>query len=65
MTQPQVIIRDIMPWVKRDLWWAPNNQSTYEAIKGVAVFWYGTGFKKRLKGMIKFLKVSSQIFKRI
>ncbi|MGE5389993.1 MAG: aldehyde dehydrogenase family protein [Deltaproteobacteria bacterium] len=63
MTQPQVIIRDILPGVKKDLWWPPNNRGVYEGLRGIIVFWYGHGFSSRLRGLQSFLKISKRMFK--
>jgi len=63
MTQPQVIIRDILPRVRKDLWWPPNSQGVYEGLRGIMVFWYGHGLGRRLSGLANFLKISTRMFK--
>jgi len=63
MTQPQVIISDILPGVRRDLWWPPNNQGVYDGLQGIMVFWYGHGIRRRLSGLARFLKISTRMFK--
>ena len=38
MTQPRVIIDDIMPGVKKNMWWYPHGKEVYEGLKGSAGF---------------------------
>ncbi|MGE5397371.1 MAG: aldehyde dehydrogenase family protein, partial [Chitinophagales bacterium] len=63
MTQTQVIIKDILPGVKKDLWWPPNHQSVYNGLRGIMVFWYGHGFRRRFSGLWSFLKIAGRMFK--
>jgi len=63
MTQPQVIVNDILPFVKNDLWWFPFNKKVYDGILGLMNFLYSRSFKKRLTGLIKTLKIVPRIFK--
>ncbi len=34
-TQPQMVINDILPGVKKNLWWHPYNKKVYDGLKGV------------------------------
>jgi len=63
MTQPQVIVNDILPFVKKDLWWFPFNKKVYEGILGLMDFLYSGSFGKRFSGLIKALKIVPRIFK--
>jgi acyl-CoA reductase-like NAD-dependent aldehyde dehydrogenase len=63
MTQPQVIIKDILPGVKKDLWWPPNSQPVYDGIRGMMVFCYGRGIRHRLAGLAKLLKIFPRMLK--
>ncbi|MGE5397591.1 MAG: aldehyde dehydrogenase family protein [Chitinophagales bacterium] len=63
MTQSQVIVKDIMPGVKRDIWWGPNYQGIYDGLKGISVFLYGSSPGKKFGGLGQFLKLFPRMFK--
>lgn len=62
MTQPQVIVDDWLPFVRRDLWWYPYSRSVYDGLKGLLQALYGTGMD-RLRGIPAFLKTIPRMFK--
>jgi succinate-semialdehyde dehydrogenase/glutarate-semialdehyde dehydrogenase len=62
MTQPQLVMHDILPFVKKDLWWYPYNAKIYQGLKGIVYFIYGPGLSKRLKGLYNVLKIVFRIF---
>ena len=64
MTQPQYIINDILPGVKRDLWWQPYGKNVYEGLRGTIQFFYGKGLGRRLKGLGPMMKILPRMFKR-
>lgn len=64
MTQPRVIIDDIMPGVQRNMWWYPHGKEVYEGLKGVLNFLYAPNTALRLQGMIKMLKLFARTFKK-
>ena len=63
MTQPQVIIKDIMPLAKRNLWWPPNNADVYNGIKGLIDFSYSHKLSRRINGIHRLLKILPRWFK--
>ncbi|MCK5076342.1 MAG: aldehyde dehydrogenase family protein, partial [Calditrichia bacterium] len=64
MTQPQYIVNDILPFVKKNLWWPPYNQKVYAGIKGVMDMQYATSFGQRMKGIFNLLKIVMRMFKK-
>lgn len=62
MTQPQVIVNDIMPFAKKNMWWPPYSSKIYRGLSGLVDLLYGKGFKKRLTGMIHVLKIFPRTF---
>jgi acyl-CoA reductase-like NAD-dependent aldehyde dehydrogenase len=62
MTQPQVIVNDIMPFVKKNFWWLPHSKAVYEGCRGAAEILYGPGIAKRIKGGINLMKVFFRTF---
>ncbi len=63
MTQPQYIVHDILPGVKKDLWWQPYGKELYEGLRGVIHLFYGKGLTTRIKGLKPMLKILPRIFK--
>ncbi|NLO28925.1 MAG: aldehyde dehydrogenase family protein [Actinobacteria bacterium] len=63
MTQPQVIVWEIMPGAKQGMWWPPNNETIYKGIKGIIELCFAPGLGRRLAGLINFLKIVPRMFK--
>ncbi len=63
MTQPQVIVNDILPFARKNFWWHPFSKKIYDGIKGVAYILYGTSIKQKLHGMADLLKAFPRTFK--
>lgn len=63
MTEPQVIVDDILSFAKKNLWWPPYSASIYEGIKGLTLFLYGKGLKVRMGGALKLLKIFPRTFR--
>lgn len=63
MTQPQVIIKDILPRVKKGFWWSPNSEAIYNGVKGITEFCYAPGLWRKLTGLKRFLKIAPRMFK--
>lgn len=62
MTEPQVIVNEILPFARRNFWWHPYNPSVYEGLKGVLQVLYGKGLLLRISGLVKLLKVFPRTF---
>ena len=64
MTQPQCIVNDILPGVKKDMWWHPHGPEVYLGVKGSLDFLYGKPKLKRFWGLIRLMKVFPRTFTR-
>jgi len=64
MTQPQCIIDDLMPGVKRNLWWHPHGPEVYGGIQGILHFLYGPRLSERLTGLWRLAKFFPRMFRR-
>ncbi len=62
MTQPQVIINDTMPFVRKNFWWHPYSKELYEGTKGIAYFLYGKNLSQKMKGLAALMKVFPRTF---
>lgn len=64
MTQPQVIVRDALHFLKKDFWWHPYDKKLYDGLKGLIYALYANKITEKVKGLAKVIAVSSRIFKR-
>lgn len=64
MTQPLTIVKDILPFVKKNLWWHPFNKNLYNGLKGLMDLLYNKKLSKRIRGLGNLLKIVLRIFKR-
>lgn len=62
MTQPQVIVNDIMPFARKNIWWPPYSPKIYRGLNGLVDFLYGRGFMKRIVGIWQVLKIFPRYF---
>ncbi|MEW6654795.1 MAG: aldehyde dehydrogenase family protein, partial [Bacteroidota bacterium] len=50
MTQPMVIVKDILPFVKRNLWWHPFSKELFDGLLGLTNLLYNKKLNKKLNG---------------
>lgn len=62
MTQPQVLVNELLPFARKNFWWQPFSKKIYDGIKGVAQVLYGRKIGDRIVGMINLLKVFFRTF---
>ncbi len=63
MTQPQVLVNDILPFVKKNFWWHPSGKHIYDGIKGVAQVLYGGNPLLKMKGLFHVSKAFPRTFR--
>jgi succinate-semialdehyde dehydrogenase/glutarate-semialdehyde dehydrogenase len=64
MTQPQVIVHDILSFAQKDLWWHPYNETLYQGIRGGLNLFFAPKLMNRLRGLMPFMKILSRVFQR-
>ena len=62
MTQPQLIVQDLLPWIKRYPWWHPYSKDSYRSIQGILKLLYADSLSAKLNGFIRFLKSVPALF---
>jgi succinate-semialdehyde dehydrogenase/glutarate-semialdehyde dehydrogenase len=62
MTQPQVLVNELLPFARKNFWWHPVNKKIYDGIKGVAQVLYAEKISERIVGMINLMKVFFRTF---
>jgi len=65
MTQPLTIVKDIMPFVKKNLWWHPYNKNLYDGLKGLIDLLYNKKISLKLNGLWNLLKIIPRIFRKV
>lgn len=63
MTQPQCIVDDWLPLVRRDLWWYPHGPQLYRGVRGLLDLLYGRGLRRRATALRDVLKIFPRIFR--
>ncbi len=64
MTQPRVIVDDLLHRAPRNMWWYPHNQAVYEGLKGAIVALHGRGLARRLSGVGRLVGTFMRTFTR-
>lgn len=64
MVQPQMIVDDMLPGVKRSLWWHPYSRKLYTGLKGLTIGLYGRGLKKRISGWLAAIRILPRMFRK-
>jgi len=64
MTEPQVIIHDRLPFVKRDLWWHPYSEKVYDGIRALLHLLYGKRLSTKIKSAWTVFKFVPRIFRK-
>ena len=62
MTRPQVIIDELLPFAKKNMWWHPHGKQVYRGLIGAINLLYGKGIVARLKGLRHLLKIVPRYF---
>jgi succinate-semialdehyde dehydrogenase/glutarate-semialdehyde dehydrogenase len=63
MTQPQVVVHDLLSFTKKDLWWHPYDEALYKGLLGATKLFHGQKLKARLSGLFPLLKILPRIFR--
>ncbi len=62
MTQPQVIVHDVLPFARQNMWWHPHGKNIFQGLSGVVNCLYSRSVSKRLKGLWHLLKIVPRYF---
>jgi succinate-semialdehyde dehydrogenase/glutarate-semialdehyde dehydrogenase len=63
MTQPQCIVHDHLPAVRKNMWWHPHGREIYEGLRGILHLLHGSDVGDRLAGVKQLLKIFPRTFK--
>jgi succinate-semialdehyde dehydrogenase/glutarate-semialdehyde dehydrogenase len=62
MTQAQVIVHDMLPFARQNIWWYPHSRKVYQGISGCIQFLYAKSPVQRFKGLWHLLKIVPRYF---
>ena len=62
MTQHQVIVHDVLPFARQNMWWHPHGKNIFQGLSGVVSGLYGRSFSERIRGMWHLLKIVPRYF---
>jgi len=64
MTQPRVVVDDVMPGVQQNLWWYPHSRVLYDRMSRILQFLYAKSPVRRLQAIPHLLVAFSKTFRR-
>jgi len=62
MTQAQVIVHDILPFARQNIWWHPHSAKIFKGLAGAMKFLYGESISQQAKGLYHLLKILPRYF---
>ncbi|MDQ7815910.1 MAG: aldehyde dehydrogenase family protein [Melioribacteraceae bacterium] len=62
MTQPMVIVKDLLSFTKKQLWWHPYSIKIYDGLKGLINLLYNKSLLLRIKSVGKLIKILPRMF---
>lgn len=63
MTEPRCVVNDVMPGVKKNMWWHPHNRVVYAGLRGLIYMLYGGSLGRKIKGAVDLMKVFPRTFR--
>ena len=63
MTQPQVVVHDLLSFTKRNLWWPSYSDALYQGLSGALQLFHGKCLRNRISGILPLLRVLTRIFR--
>lgn len=63
MTQPRCVVDDILPGVKKNMWWYPHSKDVYEGLRGGIELLYSKAIPVKFDGAIKLVKTFFRTFR--
>ena len=64
MTQPRVVVDDILPGMQKNMWWYPHDRKVFDGLLGGLYVLYSRSLKKRLAGIFKLGSVFLRSFQK-
>ena len=62
VTQTQAVTTQMLPFLKRNLWWHPYSRTGYQGLKGVITLLHGRGMLRRIGALGAVLRSLTRLF---
>ena len=62
MTQTKVIVRDILPFAGRNLWWQPYDKKSFNGFLGGLKLSFGKSIKDRISGLFAITRIMNRYY---
>lgn len=62
MTQPIVIIKDLLSFAKKQIWWHPYNEKIYNGMKGLLNMLYNKKIIEKIRSSFQLIKIFPRMF---
>ncbi len=62
MTQVRCLVHDILPGVKKNMWWYPHDASIYQGLRGAMHLLYGSTWRARARGLRDLIRIFPRTF---
>jgi acyl-CoA reductase-like NAD-dependent aldehyde dehydrogenase len=62
MTEPQVVITEMLHFAKRNVFWQPYSEDVYKGLRGTIDCFYAPSLARRLRGFVRFAILSLRMF---
>ncbi len=63
MTEPQCIVQDYLPAVRKNMWWHPHSKAVYQGLRGIIDLLYSDEAGSRVQGAGKLLRLFPRTFR--
>ena len=62
MTQPMVIVKDLLGFAKKQIWWHPYSEKVYQGLKGLLYLLYHKNMITKIRSSLHLLKIFPRMF---
>ncbi len=63
MTEPQVVVTELFPFLRRNVFWHPYSERLYRGLRGVLHLFCGRGLLQRLGGLWQTARIAPRMFR--
>jgi succinate-semialdehyde dehydrogenase/glutarate-semialdehyde dehydrogenase len=64
MTEPQVVVTERLPFLRRNLFWHPYSPALYDGLHGLLDLLYAGDLRRRFQGLRRLLAIAPRMFRK-
>ncbi len=57
MTQEKAVVVELLPWMRKNMWWHPHGRAIYDGLKSALTLLFGRGLKRRIAAGTSVLRL--------